>query len=84
MLAGMPLPWVAPAPIGLAAVEVMAHQYNIDIPQCIAALSLDAQQRLVPVQVVKTEITPQLASADGLREAETVPLPYGALLHTRR
>ena len=38
----------------------------------------------VSVQVVETEITPQLASADGLREAETVPLPYGALLHTRR
>jgi hypothetical protein len=38
----------------------------------------------VSVQVVKTEITPQLASADGLRGAETAPLPYGELLHTRR
>jgi hypothetical protein len=38
----------------------------------------------VSVQVVKTEITPQLASVDGLRGAETAPLPYGELLHTRR
>jgi transposase-like protein len=38
----------------------------------------------VSVQVVKTEITPQLASADGLRGAETAPLPYGEQLHTQR
>jgi hypothetical protein len=38
----------------------------------------------VSVQVVKTEITPQLASADGLRGAETAPFPYGELLHTRQ
>jgi hypothetical protein len=38
----------------------------------------------VPVQVVETKITPQLASADDLRGAETAPLPHEELLHTRR
>src|SRR4029453_15022355 len=38
----------------------------------------------VPVQVVETAITPQLASADDLRGAETEPLPHEELLHTRR
>jgi hypothetical protein len=36
----------------------------------------------VTVQVVKTEITPQLAPADRLREAETVPLHPTGRLHT--
>jgi hypothetical protein len=39
---------------------------------------------MVSVQVVKTEITPQLAPADGEQGAETAPLPHGELLHTQQ
>ena len=41
-------------------------------------------QHTVTVQVVKTGITPQLAPADRLREAETVPLHPAGRLHTLR
>jgi len=39
---------------------------------------------LVTVQVVKTGITPQLATSDRSREAETEPLPPAGRLHMRR
>ena len=57
---------------------LLAHLDRMDVPRLLE------EHFLVTVQVVKTEITPQLASADGLRGAETAPLPYGELLHTRR
>jgi len=39
---------------------------------------------VVTVQVVKTGITPQLATSDRSREAETEPLPPAGRLHMRR
>ena len=53
-------------------------------PDLQAALVTLQTVRGVSVQVVKTEITPQLASADDLRGAETEPLPHEELLHTQR
>ena len=40
--------------------------------------------KAVTVQVVKTRITPQLATSDRLREARTEPLPPAGRLHMRR
>jgi hypothetical protein len=42
--------------------------------------ALEAQRRDVPVQVVKTGITPQLVTSDPLGEAETVPLRHAGPL----
>jgi hypothetical protein len=48
------------------------------------ATTLYKAQKNVTVQVVKTRITPQLATSDRSREAETEPLPPAGRLHMRR
>jgi len=57
----------------------MARQHHLHL---ISKLRCDAA--LVTVQVVTTGITPQLATSERLREAETEPRHHGGPRHTPR
>ena len=74
-----PQPVTTPIPVQLSEPEFEAFMMGYPFK---AGHPLEGS--FVSVQVVKTEITPPLASADGLRGAETAPLPYGEQLHTQR
>ena len=58
--------------------EKLLHFYNAIAPGKVV------RTNMVTVQVVKTGITPQLATSDRSREAETEPLPPAGRLHMRR
>ena len=76
-------------PIGQRATRIGVREL-IPVDQRVQGIALDVQVVLrmplpdVTVQVVKTRITQQLATADRLREAETEPLHPVGRLHMRR
>lgn len=81
-------------PAVLALLDTVLTKAPNNVPACVQRLKEPIKEVLarldqkgtaqVTVQVVEIAITPPLAPAERLREAETEPLHHGEPLHTRR